>query len=105
MRFGCWKWESKVVVLSEMELVVACGELGVAMDGDSRTSTAGDALLMGSALDVVIQQARAGPCGRRYWFGWLSEAGVILLHALPSPSGALARQVDLAHHNTPSQSL
>jgi hypothetical protein len=67
-----------------MELVVACGELSVAMDGDFRTSTAGDALLMGSALDVVIQQARDGPCGRRCWFGWLSEVGVILSHALPA---------------------
>ena len=69
--------------MGEMELVVARGELGVAMDGDFRTSTAGDALLMGSALDVVIQQARDGPCGRRCWFGRLSEGRCDLVARLP----------------------
>lgn len=78
------------------------------MDGDFRSSTAGDALLMGSALGVVIQQARAGPSARCCWFGWLSEASVILSHAGAGtglPPCALVRQVDLAHHNTTHTSL
>jgi hypothetical protein len=43
--------------------LVGVGKSSVAMDGDFRSSTAGDALLMGSALAVVIQQARGGPSG------------------------------------------
>jgi hypothetical protein len=76
-----------------------------------RSSTAGDALLMGSALDVVIQQARDGPSarapGRYCWFGRpLSEASVILrvrrcAHAL----AALVGQVDLARSTTRSPVL
>jgi hypothetical protein len=46
--------------LGEMQLVWV-GKSRVAMDGDFRSSTAGDALLMESALAVVIQQARDGP--------------------------------------------
>ena len=50
----------KVDGLGEMQLVWV-GKARVAMDGDFESSTAGDALLMASALAVVIQQARDGP--------------------------------------------
>jgi hypothetical protein len=60
-------------------------------------STAGDALLMERAHCCDPAAARGGPCRRRCRFGRLSEGRCDL-----TPSVALVRQVDLAHHNTPA---
>jgi hypothetical protein len=87
-----------------------------------RSLSGGDALLMASALRVVIQQRLAGPCfaascwinavmegrARRRVVGRLSEESVILRkRARPDcqSSGRASRPVDLALLDTPAPSL
>jgi hypothetical protein len=54
-----------------------------------RSSTAGDALLMGSALHVVIQQREVARARGGCWFGRLSEASVILRQRARACAAAL----------------
>ena len=71
MRFGGWRGKSARAVEAEawdeMELV-ECGCGGVEMD-EERSSTAGDALLMGSALSCC-DPAAAGWAVRRSLSDW-----------------------------------
>jgi hypothetical protein len=63
------------------------------------SSVGGDALLMGSALDVVIRRRQEWPvraCSSVSLPLRLAGCATVICGSV----GALVRQVDLAHHNT-----